>query len=330
MNILFKQAVGATHTDNYYYKKYRKYKQKYIDYQNSQEQMARIDPGRLLTFDELTEIFGGKYRFYEMYQKKRSNVNILMSYIYANFGIFKYRINVHSILKNKISDAVFYKLLRKSYSTDLDEITKFQENVYKSKKISNKVNNIEYVVKKGLNKFSCEKILDIGTEDADYLVELQEKLGCNAYGLNIDKGFSHYSTYNEAVESNAIILYDGVNIPFAKNEISLTTIIYVLHHVEHLEKFIENVCRISKVIYIKDNDIIDDFTRYVIEIQHELYEGVLVPTESSPLHIITNKQIVQLLENNNFTIAYNKVSTNFTRTYALLAHKNSHGTEFDK
>lgn len=311
--------------------KHLKYKKKYIITKNeptltylNDNELGMIIGGTnndLLTISELNKLYGNTYKFYELYQMQRSNIYSVMNYIYAKFGPFSHKINTNQILGRKISDADFYAQLRKYYTTNIDEINEFRRQTYRSKQINQKIKSIKQVINNNLMPFTCNKILDIGTEDVNYIVELENSLKCPVIGLNITSGYSHYVTYNEAVESGKIVLYDGINIPFDDNEFNLVTIISVLHHVIDIEHFMQEVCRVAKNIYIRDNDMSTITSRYIVDIQHELYEGVLYPGLRSPLYNTTNDQIIKYLTNNNFKIVYNLVETYFTRPYTILASK---------
>ena len=306
------------------HQQYLKYKKKYLALRYLIENELGLiggDSNSLLTFDQLNESYGNAYKFYELYQKHPSNIYSVMNYIYAKFGPFKYKINVKKILSRKISDAKFYELLRRAYTNDLAQIDEFRKKTYRTKQITQKIKSIDKVIKDHLNDFKCVKILDIGTEDVNYILELEQITKCTVTGLNIASGYSHYNTYEEAVKSGKIVLYDGVNIPFKDNEFSLVTIISVLHHVKDIDAFMKEICRVTQNIYIRDNDMSNITAKYIVDIQHELYEGVLYPGDRSPLFVTTNKQIVELLEKNNFRIVYNAVSEYFTRPYTIMASK---------
>jgi hypothetical protein len=173
-------------------------------------------------------------------------------------------------------------------------------------------------------------VMDIGTEDSLFLRTLEKKLHnnghgmCGCIGLNIasDK-FPHYGQFNETVKSGLIQLYDGTNFNFKENEISLTTIIAVLHHVENIEDFMKNLAVVTQYIYIKDNDMIDANVKALVDIQHNTYEGVFYPSKESFIRYMTLQNAVDLLEANGFDIIHKKVYDGFTRPYSLIAKKRS-------
>ena len=122
-----------------------------------------------------------------------------------------------------------------------------------------------------------KSILDIGTEDSDYLKAVQSVYKCNVQGLNIMGGFEHYDR-----KQTGITIYNGVNIPFPDNSFDMITIYSVLHHVHPsiMELFIANICRVaSKYILIKDYNAgpSPKQRQYQLEciIQHEIFEGIL-------------------------------------------------------
>ena len=122
-----------------------------------------------------------------------------------------------------------------------------------------------------------KSILDVGTEDSDYLKAVQREYKCNVQGLNIRADFEHYGT-----NSTGITIYDGFNIPFPDKSFDMITIYKVLHHVDSsiLDKFIANICRVaSKYILIKELNVgpSSKQRQYQLEciIQHEVFEGIL-------------------------------------------------------
>lgn len=305
--------------ENRYYFKYLKYKQKYLTYKNKINNIRGGDK-KIMTKQEINNLYGHKYRFYDLYQQSPQNINNLMNYFYSNFH-FNYKINLKQLLSNKISDAEIYLKLRRNYTNDSQKIIQYQNNLYRTKHISNKIKNIQKIITKHLPPFSCHKILDVGTEDVEYLIRIEKMMNCNAYGLNIKTGYSHYASYDEAIHSNKIILYDGIHFPFQENEFDLVTIIAVLHHIKDLDLFIKGICYITKNIYIKDNDMNDLMTQYNVEIQHEVYEGILYPNKPSPLYTTTNETVIKTLQKYGFKIIYNSINTFFTKSYVILATK---------
>lgn len=282
--------------------------------------VRELDINNLMSTPEIKKLYGDKYRFYFLYQQSPQNINNLMNYFYSNFH-FNYKINLKHMLSDQISDADVYLKLRQNYTNADQEIIQYQNNLYQSKHITNKIKTIQKIITKYLPLFTCHKLLDIGTEDVEYLNRIEKIMNCGAYGLNIRTGYSHYVSYEKSIRSGKIILYDGIHFPFRENEFDLVTIIAVLHHIQDLDSFIKNICLISKNIYIKDNDMADLITQYNVEIQHEVYEGILYPGKPSPLYTTTNESVVQILQKYGFTIIYNNINTFFTRSYVILASK---------
>lgn len=311
-------------TKNYKYKS-NKYRIKYNKLQTmlnekKPNQNQQYSGEKLMTFDEIDNYYGDKYRFWQLYNISYTNLKMFIRYIQKTFGIDKY-LNIAKIFSNKISDADFYKLLRKVYHKNPSEIRNYQEINNKSK-IPKKVNNITSLISEfDLFSAGCKKILDVGTEDVRFLSDLEKATKCPVIGSNISDGFSHYVSFEESSKTNKIIFYDGTNFPFTDNEFDLATVIVVAHHVENLELFLKDLCRISKNIYIRDDDITDDSSKMIQEIQHELYDGVLVPGKPYPTRPITNEQIVNILEKYHFKIIYNKINDYFTRPFTLVASK---------
>jgi SAM-dependent methyltransferase len=270
----------------------------------------------LMTFYEIEKYYGNLYRFYYIYTTNKNELHSFVRYIQKNFAL-KGHFNLNKIFSKKISDAKFYKILRKHYPKSVSQMELFQRKIYEIK-IPRKVDAIYK------NTFSllkdCKAILDIGTESDFFITALQDKMNCNVIGINIESGFSHYVSYEEAIKSGKIFTYDGIHFPFSDKQFDLSILTSVIHHVNYpLDEFMEQVCRISKNIYIKEDDIINTESKYIQEIIHELYDGILMPNKPHPIYPITNQQLVEILEKNNFKIIFNKINDYFTRPFVLVA-----------
>ena len=325
------------HNNVDYAQKINKYEHKLADI-DEKKQLAEIEKKKqlaeshknadyrmseLMDQNELNNLYGKKYKWYNLNKWNAKNIDDIMNYIHSNFGPFKYKLDAKSILNKFMNDAEFYQLLQKSYTDDIETINLFQYNIYREKQIPGKLKNIKKVLRKALPHFSCEigTVLDIGTEDAYFLEALQQTLGCESIGLNIESGYSHYIAYDEAVKSGRIVLYDGKKMPFLEDQFGLVLIQAVLHHVQDLETLLAEACRISRNIYIKDNDMSTKTSQMLVDIQHEMYEGVLVATMPSPLYHYRSEQVISILKKYGFEIKYYEVNRQFTRGYNIVASK---------
>lgn len=160
-------------------------------------------------------------------------------------------------------------------------------------------------------------LLDIGTEDPEFLDRMEIETGLVGTGLNIE-GYVHYtSQFKYGVDSGRIKLYDGINIPF-DDKFDLVTILAVIHHIppENMPKFAESVARVcNKTLIIKDNDLIDDLSRTFAYFQHSIYEGGLVCGSKNYMNYdVTAKSTLEY-----FKPYFNVVSTGepsgFARSY---------------
>ena len=286
--------------------------------------IATKSESALWTTDQITEAYNTKYKFYNLADDNIA-FKIAFNYIIKNFKVqMKYNEFIDFVNRRK-SDAEVYNFLRQRYTSDTNKAVEDHDEIYKSKHIVNKVKTLYDSVSK-YGPFN--RILDIGTEDHIFLDKVGEKFNIKmdednyVKGLNIIDGYPHYSLYEEAVKSGKVILYDGINIPFTSAIFDMVILISVLHHVENIEEFLTKVCKITKSIYIKDNDMSTTQALCNRDIQHELYEGILCPSVSrSSLTKITNGQILGILRKNGFNVLVNDVSIEFTRPMVIFAQK---------
>lgn len=270
----------------------------------------------LLDLTELNTIYGDSYRIYNMCKKFNNKKNNeycnLLKYIKSNFGV-ALRMKTH----NRFSDGEFYIGLRDNMKFNDSQMVENSNNLYKTKHIVKKIDGIISYIN---NIDNVNSILDIGTEDVYFLELLQQRTKCDkVLGLNIAEGFEHYN--KDIYESNKIVFYDGINFPFGENEFDVVTLLAVLHHIQNIGKFIKNLSKITKYIYIKDNDMFTDTSYDLIEIQHELYEGVLYPNNRSPLFRITKEYVLNKFKKYGFVVIKESGYDIFTRPFTVLLGK---------
>jgi hypothetical protein len=252
--------------------------------------------------------FTNRYYFYKLFKNNNLSFNNFIMYIVSHFNLnIKYvqinenkvyqELNIWLSSKPKKNDYQVYTYLRQMLKPKVEQYILDKSLKGQLKKVEQLYNFIN----KSKKKITISKILDIGTENIAFLDEIGEKFKINdVNGLNIDNEDSSY----EGVRNKHIQIYDGINFNFSKKYFDLVTIISVMHHIDQdvLSKWIKNVCKITKSIYIKDNGIANDETCKYITIQHELYEGILYSQKSNPLNVkLTYLFIKSELKKNKFT-----------------------------
>jgi 2-polyprenyl-3-methyl-5-hydroxy-6-metoxy-1,4-benzoquinol methylase len=274
---------------------------------------------KLYSDNEIKDKFSKRYILYNFYKNKnKNNIYIyIISYIVYNFKIVQDLIS-KIVFNNVFSDAEFYLEIRKYYNKNEKQIIKHHTNLYKNEILLGKINSIKKILSR--QTITVKNVLDIGTEDTHFLDLISKELNCNAVGINIDTGYEHY--FENSYKNNKIILYNGIDFPFNENQFDLVTIMAVIHHIKNLKLFIKNLCKITKLIYIKDQNHHNKDIFNTVKIQHELWEGILYPNVDSPLYKVTKKYVIKLLKENNFTIIYDRSSELIGNPYIILASKN--------
>lgn len=114
------------------------------------------------------------------------------------------------------------------------------------------------------------KLLDIGAGDCSITIELGKLMGFKkAIGLDIEQGI-----YDEYFDECNYQVYDGETIPFADNSFDMITCLMTLHHIEKLDKVLDEIHRVLKmdgVLLIREHDKNSDETEKLIEMQHILF-----------------------------------------------------------
>lgn len=279
---------------------------------------------KLLSEEQIDEYYCNKYRICELYDKSYKIINFLLDFIYSNFGKFSEELTLEDI-ETCHNDADFYKLLKKYYlPKSIKEILAYQNKIYEynlKKKVSVVLDKLEFI-----NLDSEIFLLDIGTENSSILDLFEKEIqNCNATGINIKDGFDHYNNklFQKDIDSGKICIYDGYNFPFKNNQFDIVTIFSVIHHVKNIKLFVKNMCRITKYVIIKDNDMAGEYTTKLIEIQHDLYEGILCPQNFSEFYKTEKNYLINLMYDNNFSIVSHTYKKGFTNPYTILFKKNS-------
>jgi SAM-dependent methyltransferase len=131
------------------------------------------------------------------------------------------------------------------------------------------------------------KILDIGTENDHFINCLNKLENTDAIGINV--GF--FESYSG--DRNNIIIYDGINIPFADNTFDIITIQMVIHHMIDQKKTIHDAYRVLKkggrlIILEHDFSNENNLSNDYIDVYHFFYE------------LIENREFNSIYYNNYF------------------------------
>jgi ubiquinone/menaquinone biosynthesis C-methylase UbiE len=167
------------------------------------------------------------------------------------------------------------------------------------------------------------RYLDIGSNNGLITVELRKKLRLPAYctfGIDVDifskqkiipvPGFNYRS-------------YDGYHIPYDDNYFSLVTCLMVLHHIRHIDDFIQEIYRVMKIggiLLIKEHDAYSTCINWIISLEHIFYDVIDYHEDPSKIYnnyeqyTLSKKKLIKLLENHNFELI-GISDTNFVRKY---------------
>lgn len=269
------------------------------------------------------EKYNKEYKFHESNLENRKQTEIFIKYIIKRFNLVRgYNrreyTKIFSTILKKINegrpDLEIYKYIKSKY-----------DPIQEKKTIEAKEYNgvTKYKIDKILeNTGRVENVLDIGTEDKNFLDELQ-RVSDNVSGINISDGFCHYTFCS--VDDKRFQYYDGKNIPFPDNSHELITMFSVIHHMkyEDLIELVKELKRVSKkYIFIKDVDLNNKYKRNLFDIQHNLYEDVLMDEGNSYRNLfVTFDKTVDIFRNFGFElIKYEKVD-NFNASYYALFQK---------
>lgn len=116
----------------------------------------------------------------------------------------------------------------------------------------------KYIIPNIPKKFGPIKILDFGSGSGALSLALKNNMKCEVVPLD----FKDVHEYG-----NKPILYDGYNIPFKDNQFDVVICIFVLHHIPHQMKIIDELKRVTKkrLLIMEDcnNTFVDKLLTFV-------------------------------------------------------------------
>ncbi len=235
-----------------FHERYLESKQKYIILKNQQ--------------------FGGSNDSFEICWKHHRDR--LKQLLYKFFGS-NLNHSIRIIKRYKNNDTMIYKKLIQLYNKnhkkqDLDSLTYYREQVAETK-----LNHIKNFLDT-INNNKYTNILDIGCEDCFQVKSIGKYLNIDEYYcLNIENW--NNSGYGLKRETCNLQIYDGLNIPYKDNTFDVIIIFQTLHHIQHVETYVNELLRILKkhgLLIIREHDSDELYFDKLIDIEHGLY-GVI-------------------------------------------------------
>jgi hypothetical protein len=287
----------------------------------------------LISRNKLNKLYGNKYELYYVFNNDHKNFINFMKYCYYSFLLENkrpsYDVFIKMIIKyfkNRPSDYKFINIMRNMIDKYTYEEVKNKEHSYYKEHIMGKAKTM----KSFLDGIKINKILDIGTESAEFLNQLEKLLHARCVrGLNIETGFIHYDelTFNKLTDDPRFRLYDGENIPKDIKGLDLVTILAVVHHMtyKNIEKIIKQLSKLTKYIYIVDHDLTTESSRILYRLQHDFWWDVLFPGGEKTYinEEITLDRITNIMKKYEFELVkYNIHNSYHRRVIALYKNIN--------
>lgn len=188
--------------------------------------------------------------------------------------LYKFNINIKNIIKlidNDQNDEIIYNYIMNNKKINNNYGSNSNRGIERAKEIVNILNNID------CNYNKIGNLLDIGCNTGEITRQVKKLLKLNKKkSICIDVGsFSG----RKIIPTNDITyhIYDGINIPFQNDEFYLVIMMQVLHHVENVEQFMENLYRVIKpnsIILFREHDCIDNKMSYLIDVEHMIWSSL--------------------------------------------------------
>jgi|SRR5579863_396311 len=96
-----------------------------------------------------------------------------------------------------------------------------------------------------------KKVLEVGCGRGSFLVSLQQKHGCECFGVDISQEMIDYANAHNPGPTYSVI--DSAKLPFEDNQFDFVIFTYVLHHVDDLSKTIDEAKRVGKHVIIYES-----------------------------------------------------------------------------
>lgn len=136
-----------------------------------------------------------------------------------------------------------------------------------------------------------EQILDIGCGTGVISRIIEEKKGGVVTRVDID--------YNEMCDQYPVIIYDGNNLPFIKNQFSTSLLIAVLHHSQNSSRVLDEAIRVTSGKIIVIEDVFTDLPSRIIT----FIGDCLINWEiHSPFYNHTTKDWIKIFKSKNLLI----------------------------
>lgn len=207
----------------------------------------------------------------------KSNVINKFSIIFNNNYALTDKILNHYIDKG-YNDKQIFKLFHTYYWKNIKQEPNKQKEaefraINKSKELKELFTGIKY------NK---DIYLDIGCEECILPISFGKVLGIeNVNCVNIKDWESNYNINKSNMSKCKFKYYDGINLPYDKNTISIISTTMVLHHIkpEDRNKLLQNVYNVLSprgLLVIREHDSIGKMFDDYVDFIHRFYDSILL------------------------------------------------------
>ncbi len=125
-----------------------------------------------------------------------------------------------------------------------------------------------------------KKLLDIGVGSGVKTKQMQEILGCEVFGADIDKWGPYHKKRQFPFKQ---IKLDPYHIPYPDGMFDCITLILVLHHAKDVLALINECRRMLKdngIVVIVEHDVWSDELNMLVDIQHRIYGSIFNESNS--------------------------------------------------
>lgn len=216
------------------------------------------------------------YKIDYIYHSDKCKLQALLKKYNKGCEIYKYIEEEILQKKDKIKDKDLYQMIRKKFGS----LKQFNE--YSQERAKQRARDIEIIYKKIIyNPIKINSYLDIGIGNGLITYQIADRffikddIYSSTLGLDLkdERDISVKNKFNFKT-------YDGLNLTQVikkDHKFDLVTIMMVLHHVKEFHQLLTNIYYIMSkggILIIRDHDINNKLSFYLVKIQHQLMDEV--------------------------------------------------------
>lgn len=214
----------------------------------------------------------------ELFNSKFKNIILIYLSFVFNRDVNRTERKIKKLLDSKKSDKKIFRSLHKYYLKKIQN-TKYNNYNFAELRANKKAKELKDIIK-NIN-YNKNKYVDIGCEECSFPLYFGNLFNItNVSCINIDNWESKYTVTKPNMTDCNFKIYDGFNLPYENNSISVISIYMVLHHIHPKirKKLIDSIYdKLEKngiVIIREHNHDYTDIYKKFLDFVHRIYDSI--------------------------------------------------------